>query len=107
MPERVCHLVLSEVKHSLFVGNDIKIHCLPHSVTQEAAHVPLLGDNNQVHPCERGNPWVNRAGWSAPHLNSDALHLVGQDGSYVQMSSPFFQSVHLFTSNSFESKLLL
>ena len=46
----VSNLDLCEVEHGLLIGDDVKINRLPHSMAQEAAHVPLLGNDNEVHP---------------------------------------------------------
>ncbi len=44
-------LDLWEVQNRLLIRDDIKVHSFPHGVAQEAAHVPLPGDDDQVHAC--------------------------------------------------------
>lgn len=48
---RFADLDLRQMQHGLLVRDDVKVDCLPHSMTHEAAHVPLPGDDDQVHPC--------------------------------------------------------
>lgn len=53
--ERVPHLYLGEMQHGPLVGDDVKIHGLPHGVTHQAAYVALPGDDDQVHACVRSH----------------------------------------------------
>lgn len=52
-------LDLRQVQHGPLVGDDVKVHSLPHSVAHQAAHVPLPGDDDQVHACVGSNQQEN------------------------------------------------
>lgn len=79
-------LNLWEMQHCLLIRDDIKIHSLPHSMSQEATHVPLPGDDDQVHPCAVKAVYH----WLQKHsqLSTDSI-LLFHNGNYLQPAEWF------------------